>query len=137
MILLTAVRNPSQFGVARLAADGRLLETQEKPKNPPSNLALSGIYLFRPAIFDAIRRLQPSWRNELEITDAIQTLLQSGNKVDYRKVEGWWKDTGTPEDILDSNRLVLDGITPKIEGTLKDNGSLQGRVTVVRRSRIH
>jgi len=136
LILLTAVRNPSQFGVARLAEDGRLLELQEKPKNPPSNLALTGIYLFRPAIFGAIRKLRPSWRNELEITDAIQTLLESGYKVDYRKVEGWWKDTGTPEDILDSNRLVLDGITPQIEGSLEEMGSIQGRVALGRGSRI-
>src|SRR2546428_13638164 len=128
MILLTAVRNPSQFGVARVGEDGRLVELQEKPKNPPSNRALAGTYLFRPPIFDAIRKLQPSWRNELEITDAIQTLLESGNKVDYRKGDGWWKDTGTPEDILDSNRLILDGITPKIDGTLEEMGSKQGQV---------
>jgi glucose-1-phosphate thymidylyltransferase len=136
MILLTAVRNPSQFGVARLAENGRLMELQEKPKNPPSNLALTGIYLFRPAIFGAIKKLQPSWRNELEITDAIQTLLESGYQVDYRKVEGWWKDTGTPEDILDSNRLLLDDITPKIEGNLEEVGSIQGRVALGRGSRI-
>jgi glucose-1-phosphate thymidylyltransferase len=136
MILLTVVQNPSQFGVARLAENGRLEELQEKPKNPPSNLALTGIYLFRPAIFDAIAKLQPSWRNELEITEAIQTLLESGRKVDYRRVEGWWKDTGTPEDILDSNRLVLDGLTPKMEGKCEDMGSVQGRVSLGRGSRI-
>jgi glucose-1-phosphate thymidylyltransferase len=136
MILLTAVQNPSRFGVARLSESGQLLELQEKPKNPPSNLALTGIYLFRPAIFDAITQLQPSWRNELEITDAIQNLLESRHEVGYRKVEGWWKDTGTPEDILDSNRLVLDGITPKIEGNCEDVASIQGRVALGRGSRI-
>lgn len=136
MILLTAVRNPTQFGVARLNENGRLAELQEKPKNPPSNLALTGIYFFRPAIFDAIKKLRPSWRNELEITEAIQALLESGYKVDYRKVEGWWKDTGTPEDILDSNRLVLDGLIPKIEGICEEMGSIQGRVALGRGSRI-
>jgi glucose-1-phosphate thymidylyltransferase len=136
MILLTAVQNPSQFGVARLGEDGQLVELLEKPKNPPSNLALTGIYLFRPAVFGAIKKLHPSWRNELEITDAIQTLLESGHKVDYRKVEGWWKDTGTPEDILDSNRLILDGITPKLEGIVEEIGSVQGRVALGRGSRI-
>ena len=136
MILLTIVRNPSQFGVARLAENGRLAELQEKPKSPPSNLALTGIYLFRPAIFDAIKKLRPSWRNELEITEAIQTLLESGYNVDYRKVEGWWKDTGTPEDILDSNRLILDGLTSKIEGICEDFGSVQGQVALGRGSRI-
>jgi glucose-1-phosphate thymidylyltransferase len=136
MILLTVVRNPSQFGVARLSENGRLEELQEKPKNPPSNLALTGIYLFRPAIFDAIGKLQPSWRNELEITEAIQTLLESGYEVDYRRVEGWWKDTGTPEDILDSNRLVLDGLTPKIEGDCEEMGSIQGRVALGPGSKI-
>ena len=135
-ILLSKVKNPSRFGVARLDNHGRLIGLEEKPKKPPTNLALTGIYLLKPVIFKMIERLRPSWRNELEITEALQLLLDNEGKIDYRIVEGWWKDTGTPEDILESNRLVLDDLQPKIEGHVEDDGSIQGRVSVGRGSRI-
>ncbi len=135
-ILLSKVKNPSRFGVARLDDHGRLIGLEEKPKKPPTNLALTGIYLLKPVIFKMIKKLKPSWRNELEITEALQLLLENDGKIDYSIVEGWWKDTGTPEDILESNRLVLDDLQPKIEGHVEDDGSIQGRVSVGRGSRI-
>jgi glucose-1-phosphate thymidylyltransferase len=136
MILLAKVKDPSRFGVARLDKNGRIIGLEEKPKNPASNLALTGIYLFRPSIFRMIEKLKPSWRNELEITEAIHLLLQGNGRVDYHIVEGWWKDTGTPEDILESNRLVLDELDPMMEGIAEDEDSIQGRVAVGRGSRI-
>ncbi len=136
MILLTKVKDPSRFGVASLDNNGRIVGLEEKPKNPASNLALTGIYLFRPTIFGMIEKLKPSWRNELEITEAIQLILQDKGRIDYRIVEGWWKDTGTPEDILESNRLVLDDLDPVMEGIAEDEDSIQGRVAVGKGSRI-
>ncbi len=136
MVLLTKVKDPSRFGVARLDDKGRIISLEEKPKNPTSNLALTGIYMFRPVIFGMIEKLKPSWRNELEITEAIQLLFQDRGRVDYRIVEGWWKDTGTPEDILESNRLVLDDLDPVMQGTAEDEDSIQGRVAVGGGSRI-
>jgi glucose-1-phosphate thymidylyltransferase len=135
-ILLSKVKDPSKFGVAKLDYHNKLIGLEEKPKKPASNLALTGIYFFKPAIFDMIEKLRPSRRNELEITEAIQLLLENGRKVDYHVVEGWWKDTGTPEDILESNRLVLDEITRKIEGTVEDEDSVQGRVQVAKNAKI-
>jgi glucose-1-phosphate thymidylyltransferase len=127
MILLCEVKNPERFGVAKF--DGkRLIGLVEKPKVPPSNYALTGIYFFKPIIFEMIRQLKPSWRGELEITEAIQMLIDKGYKVEYDFVRGWWKDTGTPEDILEANRLVLDEIEAKIEGEVEDEASIQGRV---------
>ena len=106
-IALQAVNEPEQFGVAEL--DGKkVTRLVEKPEDPPSNLALIGTYVFSPAVFDVVERLEPSWRGELEITDAIQTLIDEGGAVDSLVIEGWWKDTGKPEDILNANRLVLD-----------------------------
>ncbi len=136
MILLTKVKDPSRFGVARLDNNGRIVGLEEKPKNPASNLALTGIYLFRPTIFGMIEKLKPSWRNELEITEAIQLILQDKGRIDYHIVEGWWKDTGTPEDILESNRLVLDDLDPVMQGVAEDEDSIQGRVAVGKGSRI-
>ncbi len=135
-VLLTKVKDPSRFGVATLDGHGTLVSLQEKPKEPKSNLALTGIYLFRPAIFEMIGKLNPSWRNELEITEAIQLLLKQGKRVSYHIVEGWWKDTGTPEDILESNRLILDDLQPRKEGGVEEGGFIQGRVAIGENSKI-
>jgi len=130
MVLLCKVKEPQRFGVAKFGPRGRLVGMVEKPKEPPSDYALSGIYFFKPVVFEMIDRLKPSWRGELEITEAIQLLLDSGYSVGYKFVEGWWKDMGTPEDILESNRLVLDGLEHEVRGKVEDEASLQGRVYV-------
>lgn len=130
MVLLCEVKNPKRFGVAKFDSNGKLIQLIEKPKQPPSNYALTGIYFFRPIIFHAIRQLKPSWRGELEITEAIHLLLEKSPPVHHQFVKGWWKDTGTHEDILDVNRLVLDDLELKIIGEVEDDGSIQGRVFV-------
>jgi glucose-1-phosphate thymidylyltransferase len=130
MILLCQVKNPQRFGVAKFDEKGRLMQLIEKPKEPPSNYALTGIYFFKPVIFDMIKQLKPSWRGELEITDAIQMLLERGYNVGYQTVQGWWKDTGTPEDILEANRLVLDELKTAIQGKVENDRSVQGRVAI-------
>lgn len=136
MILLCEVDNPQQFGVAEFDKKGNIVRLIEKPKKPPSNYALTGIYFFKPTIFKMIKELKPSWRGELEITEAIQNLLNEGYKVAHRIVEGWWKDTGTVEDILEANILVLDGLEPKIEGIVEDTMSVQGRVLIEKNAYI-
>jgi len=130
MILLCEVKNPQRFGVAEFDKNGKLVGLKEKPREPPSNYALTGIYFFRSIIFGMIKQLKPSWRGELEITEAIQLLLDGGHNVGYRFVEGWWKDTGAPEDILESNRLVLDEMVSKIEGNVEEGATLQGRISI-------
>src|SRR5438552_3635001 len=109
-IALCPVAHPERFGVAELDAAGNVAGLVEKPKEPKSNLALVGIYLLRPSIFPIIDRLKPSWRNELEITDAIEGLRKGGGKVKAYVVKGWWKDTGRPEDVLEANHLLLEDI---------------------------
>jgi glucose-1-phosphate thymidylyltransferase len=128
-IALCRVRNPQSFGIAELK-DGKIARLVEKPKDPPSDLALVGIYLFRKQIFQAIRRLHPSWRNELEITDAIQTLLDDGLEVRHRLVKGWWKDTGLPEDILEANQLVLSELSSYNRGRLERDVKASGIVCI-------
>lgn len=130
MVLLCKVKEPQRFGVAEFDAEGRLVRLVEKPKEPPSEYALSGVYFFKPVIFRMIDQLKPSWRGELEITEAIQLLLDNGNSVGCRFVEGWWKDTGTPENILESNRLILDELENEILGVVESEASIQGRVYV-------
>jgi glucose-1-phosphate thymidylyltransferase len=130
MILLCEVKEPQRFGVAEFDENGNLKRLIEKPKVPPSNYALTGIYFLTPAIFEMIKGLKPSWRSELEITDAIQLLIEKGYRVGYDFVSGWWKDTGSPDDILDANRLVLDELNPEIEGTVENDESIQGRVSI-------
>jgi glucose-1-phosphate thymidylyltransferase len=136
MVLLCKVRHPQRFGVAEFDANGRLARLVEKPKDPPSDYAMSGIYFFKPTIFDMIEKLKPSWRGELEITEAIQLLLDRGNEVGHRFVEGWWKDTGTPEDVLESNRLILDEAELDLKGIIEDEASIQGRISLGEKSVI-
>ena len=135
LILLTEVPNPQQFGVAVIDNKGVVKRLVEKPKEPPSNLALVGVYLFNSNIFNAIDHIKPSWRNELEITDAIQWLLENGYKVESDIVTGWWKDTGKPEDIIEANLLVLEDIEPSNNGVILDS-TINGRVNINQGTRI-
>ena len=128
MILLTSVPDPENYGVAELDGD-KVARLVEKPKEPKSDLALVGVYMFTPAIFEAARAIEPSWRNELEITDAIQWLIESGLRVDPHIVRGWWKDTGQVQDMLDANRLILDDLDERVEGELTDS-RVEGRVVI-------
>jgi glucose-1-phosphate thymidylyltransferase len=128
LILLTPVPDPESYGVAELS-NGRVARLVEKPKEPKTDLALVGVYMFTPAIFEAARAIEPSWRNELEITDAIQTLVDRGMRVDPHIVHGWWKDTGQVQDMLEANRLILDDLTESIEGELVDT-RVEGRVVI-------
>ena len=115
LILLTHVPDPENYGVAQLDGD-RVTRLVEKPKQPVSDLALVGVYMFTPSIHEAARSIEPSWRDELEITDAIQHLIDSGLRVDPHIVRGWWKDTGQVQDMLDANRLILDDLSERVEG---------------------
>lgn len=135
MVLLTQVDDPQRFGVADLDANGKVKRLVEKPKVPPSNFALAGIYFFNPVIIDACKSIRPSWRNELEITDAIQWLIESGHKVEASVVDGWWKDTGKAEDILEANRLILDEVKPRCDGEL-EGSRVFGRAVIGQGSTI-
>jgi glucose-1-phosphate thymidylyltransferase len=129
VICVTSVKNPSQYGVVEMKGN-KVTRLVEKPQEPKSNLALVGIYLFNASIFKAVRNIKPSWRNELEITDAIQYLLDNNKKIAVQNVEGWWKDTGRPDDLLEANRLVLEDIDPLHNGIIEPNCNIQGKVSV-------
>jgi glucose-1-phosphate thymidylyltransferase len=133
---LQEVDEPSRYGVVGRNDAGDVTELVEKPENPPSNLALIGIYVFTPAIFEEIEELDPSWRGELEITEAIQGLLDDGGRVQSHVVHGWWKDTGKPGDVLHANRLVLDEIEADVQGHVEDSSSIVGRVEIGEGSHI-
>jgi glucose-1-phosphate thymidylyltransferase len=128
LILLTPVPDPEHYGVAELH-DGRVVALAEKPPEPRTDLALVGVYMFTAAIHDAARAIEPSARGELEITDAIQHLVDTGRRVEPHVVKGWWKDTGRLEDMLEANRLILDTIATRLEGDLVDS-QVDGRVVV-------
>jgi glucose-1-phosphate thymidylyltransferase len=128
-ILLTRVPDPQMFGVAELA-HGRVVRLVEKPKEPKSDLALVGVYMFSAAVFESVKRIKPSFRNELEITDAIQDLIDRGLEVRPHLVEGWWKDTGKLEDMLEANRLILDTMERNVEGTIDAASRIEGKVVV-------
>jgi glucose-1-phosphate thymidylyltransferase len=129
LVMLTQVADPQRFGVADIDDRGKIKRLVEKPNVPPSNYALVGIYFFKQVIIDACHQIKPSWRNELEITDAIQWLIENGYRVEASIVSSWWKDTGKPEDILEANRLILDDIMPKNMGTT-DNSRIIGRAVI-------
>ena len=128
-ILLAEVPNPQQFGVAELV-DGKVKRLEEKPKKPKSNLALVGVYMFDHNIFEAVNNIKPSFRNELEITDAIQYLIDKGFKVRPHIVEGWWKDTGKLEDMLEANRMILDTFKTDIKGFVDEKSSVYFKVVI-------
>jgi glucose-1-phosphate thymidylyltransferase len=129
LILLTQVDDPSSYGVAELDGE-RIVRLIEKPKDPPSDLALVGVYLFGSSIFEAARKLEPSWRGELEITEAIQSLIDDGHRVQSEIVRGWWKDTGQLADMLEANRLVLEELEERVEGEVDAESKVEGRVVL-------
>ncbi|ODS36261.1 MAG: glucose-1-phosphate thymidylyltransferase [Candidatus Altiarchaeales archaeon WOR_SM1_86-2] len=128
-ILLSHVEDPRQFGVAEIE-NNKVVRLVEKPKLPKTDLALVGVYLFTKPIFEAVKNIKPSWRGELEITDAIQELINNGYDVDYHIVKGWWKDTGKPEDILEANRVFLDEIEGFNNGKVEERAEIHGRVEI-------
>jgi len=128
-ITLTKVKDPQRFGVAKMKGD-KIVKLIEKPKKPPSNLALVGVYMFKPIIFKSITKLKPSWRGELEITEAIQNLIDWKLKVKAHTIKGWWKDTGKPEDLLEANQLILSDLEPLNEGKIEKEVVMTGKVAI-------
>ena len=128
-ILLARVPDPQMFGVAELR-DGKVVRLVEKPKEPIGDLALVGVYMFGPEVFESVNRIKPSFRNELEITDAIQDLIDRGLTVRPHIVDGWWKDTGKLEDMLEANRLILDTQERRIDGSVDAESRIEGKVVI-------
>src|ERR1044071_2087819 len=135
LILLTPVPDPQNFGVAELGDEGKVIRLVEKPPEPATDLALVGVYMFPPLIHEAARSIKPSGRGELEITEAIQWLVDGGRRVEPHIVRGWWKDTGRLDDMLRANRLVLDVVERRIDGELFD-AQVDGRVVVETGARL-
>ncbi len=129
-ILLAKVADPHRFGVAELDSDKQVIRLVEKPKNPPSDLALVGVYFFDKTIHEAVAAIKPSSRGELEITDAIQWMIDNGKKIGSQQISGYWKDLGQPEALLEGNRLVLEDLVPKMAGTCDEDSIIDGRVVV-------
>lgn len=135
-IVLTEVAEPQHYGVAELDGDGRIIRLEEKPKQPRSNLALVGIYMFDHHVFEAVEAIKPSWRGELEITDAIQWLIDAGYRVYPYIHRGWWIDTGKPIDMLDANNRVLEELKPRVDGYVSPDSQIKGRVIIERGAQI-
>ena len=134
-ILLCEVSNPSRFGIADIQ-NGQIKKIMEKPQNPPTNLAVTGIYFLTPIIFDIIKRLKPSPRNELEITDALDMLLNENNIITYNMITNYWKDTGTPEDIIHANGIILENISAYFHGKDDGTNAIQGNIMIGKNSII-
>jgi len=129
-IMLTPVPDPREFGVAELDEAGRVIGLEEKPQRPKSNLALVGVYIFSPSVHEAVRNLKPSWRGELEITEAIQWLIDHGNTVRSSVISGYWKDTGNVTDMLEVNRMVLETTESRCQGIVNAGCEIIGRVVI-------
>jgi len=129
-IMLTSVPDPRQFGVAELDTAGEVIRLEEKPREPKSDLALVGVYIFTAAVHEAVAELEPTWRGELEITEAIQWLIDHGRKVRSTTITGYWKDTGNVADMLEVNRMVLEGLEPACAGEVDAETELIGRVAI-------
>jgi len=129
LVLLCEVENPERFGIADVK-DNKITKIMEKPKDPPTNFAVTGIYFLTPKIFDIFARLKPSWRNELEITDALQILLEEKNKIAFEMITDYWKDTGTPQDIIHANMVILKKMTPYFKGKKANDVIIKGNVMV-------
>ena len=138
-VVLGKVHDPTRFGIAEIE-NGHIVRVVEKPQQPPSNLAIAGVYLFRPSIFEAIKRIKPSGRNELEITDAIQVLISDGNPVASYELSGWWIDAGKPDAIIMANQLVLEALpytpAPENSAQIEGDSEVSHRVLIGRNSRI-
>lgn len=132
MVVLSQVPEPTEYGVAEFDAKGKLSKLVEKPKVPPSDWAMTGIYFFDENILEAVHAIEPSGRGELEITDAVQWLMDQGYDVGHRKHKGWWKDTGKPDDLLEANLLILQGIKRRVDpsASVDDQSQLLGEVHV-------
>lgn len=126
-LTLAKVKDPERFGVP-VIKNGRITKVEEKPAKPKSQFAVAGIYIYDRHIFEAVKKIKPSKRGELEISDAHTYLIDKGYKVGYSEITGWWKDTGKPADLLEANRLVLDNIEPKIKGDVDNGSSVLGKV---------
>jgi glucose-1-phosphate thymidylyltransferase len=135
-ILRSRVRNPQDFGVAELT-DGAVTRVVEKPKDPPTDLAVIGIYMFDPHVFEIVDQLKPSARGELEITDTIQGLIDSGRRVVPHVVNGWWIDTGKKDDMLEANRLILETLERDVAGTIDGDSQALGRVVIAPGAEVH
>jgi glucose-1-phosphate thymidylyltransferase len=134
---VSKVKDPSRYGIIVFDENGKIKRLVEKPKQPESDWALIGVYVFGHKIFEAVRKIKPSWRGELEITDAIQVLLETGAKLDVQFVQGWWKDTGRPEDLLEANQLILQELQPLNEGVIENGAMVAGSVKSGKDTVIH
>ncbi len=134
-LTLAKVKDPERFGVPEIK-NGKIVRVEEKPKKPKSQFAVAGIYIYDKNIFEAVSKIKPSKRGELEISDAHQYLIDKGYKVGYSEITGWWKDTGKPTDLLEANRLVLDNIEPRMEGEVDSSSTVAGKVVLEQGAKI-
>lgn len=134
-LTLARVRDPERFGVPEIKR-GKIVRVEEKPEKPKSDFAVAGIYLYDHHIFEAVKRIKPSKRGELEISDAHQYLIDHGYSVGYAEITGWWKDTGKPADLLEANRLILDNIQPRVAGAVDRASTIAGKVIVEEGAKI-